>query len=104
MITAYCHVLAMQFLEIFAVVRYHAVTLCHSIGKLFWVRLAQLTCISGSRHPESPRREQICNNNSHILVQVDACEQFAAQRCLTLGWMSSSGTRFLLMWSMISSE
>ena len=58
----------MQFLEIFAVVRYYAEFLCHSIGKLFWVRLAQLTCISGSHHSESPRREQICNNNGHILV------------------------------------
>ena len=104
MITACRYVLPMQFFEILAVVRYHAQALCHSISKLFWVRLAQLACISGSHHPESLRRDYIGNDNGHILVQVDAREQFSAQRCLTLGWMSSSGTLFLLMWSIISSE
>ena len=94
----------MQLLEISAVVRYHTETLCHRIGKLFWVRLAQLTCISGSHRPESPSGDQICNNNVHILVEVDGYEQFVAQRCLTLGWMSSSGTLFLTMYSIISSE
>lgn len=87
----------MQFLKILAVVRYHAKALLQGIGKLFRIRLAQLTGVSGRFCPESPGGDQFADNDVYVFVQVYLCEQFAVQRCFTLGWMSSSGTLFLMM-------
>ncbi len=94
----------MQILEMPPVVRYHAQPLCYTIGELFRVRIAQPTSVSRRNRSESQSGEQICYNNPHILIQVNCYEQFAAQMFLTLGWMSSGGTLFLSMCSIISSE
>ena len=94
----------MQFLKILAVMRYNAKASLHGIGKLLWVRLVQLARVSGRFRSEPPRSNQFSDNNAYVFVQVYCCEQFAVQRCLTLGWMSSSGTLFLMMCSFISSR
>ena len=103
MIVACRYVLAVQFLVILTVVRYHAGASFYGVGKLLCVWLAQLPRGSGRFSSESPRGDQFANYNVNIFVQVDCYEQFAVQRCLTRGWMSSSGTLFLTMWSLISS-
>ena len=94
----------MQFLKVLAVVRYYAEASLHGIGKLIWIRLVQLTRVSGRFRSESPRSNQFSDNNVYVFVQVYCCEQFAVQRCLTLGWMSSGGTLFLSICSFISSR
>ena len=103
MVTACGYVLMMQLLEILTVVRYHAQALLHGIGKLVRVRLTQATNVSRRDRSESPRGNQFSDNNAYVLIQVYCCEQFTVHRCLTLGWMSSSGTLFLMMYSFISS-
>ena len=104
MITACGYVLAMQFLEIPAVVAndYHAAVGCKS--QLLRVRPTQLARISRSYRPITPMRKQLANENIYVLVKIYRDEQFAVQRCLTLGWMSSGGILFFLMYSFISSR
>ena len=94
----------MQFLKILAVMSYQTKALLHGIRKLLWVRFIQLPRVSGRFCSEPPRSNQFSDNNVYVFVQVYRCEQFAVQRCLTLGWMSSSGTLFLMMCSFISSR
>ena len=93
----------MQFLKILTVMRYHAKASLHGIGKLLRVRPVQLTRISGRFRSEPPPSNQFSDNDVYVFVQVYCCEQFAVQRCLTLGWISSSGTLFRMMYSFISS-
>ena len=70
MITACVHVLAMQFLEIPAVVTddYHAAVGCKS--QLLRIRPTQLARISRSCRPILPVRKQLANENIYVLVKI----------------------------------
>ena len=94
----------MQLSKMIAVMDYHAQSLLCGVGKLRWISLTQAARVSRCHHSESPCSHQFPYDGVHVFVKVECYEQFAVQRCLTLGWMSSSGTLFFMMYSMISSE